>query len=44
MQQNPRMQTQYKLEYLADLMVSDTIYGGGVLRGDAGVAFIVPDA
>lgn len=44
MQQNPRMQTQYKLEYLADLMVSDTLYGGGVLRGDAGVAFIVPDA
>lgn len=42
MQQNPRMQTQYKLEYLADLMVSDTIYGGGILRPDAGVAFILP--
>lgn len=44
MQQNPRMQTQYKLEYLADLFVCDSIFGGGVLRPDAGVAFIVPDA
>lgn len=44
MQQNPRMQTQYKLEYLADLFVADMIFGGGVLRGEAGVAFIVPDA
>lgn len=43
MQQKPRMQTQYKLEWLADLMVADTIFGGGVLRGEAGVAFIVPE-
>lgn len=42
MQQNPRSQTQYKLEYLADLYTTDTIFGGGVLRGDAGVVFMVP--
>ena len=41
-QQRVRMQTQYKLEYLGDLMVADTIFGGGVLRGEAGVAFILP--
>lgn len=44
MQQNPRMQSQYKLEYLADLFVADMIFGGGVLRPEAGVAIIVPDA
>jgi len=44
MQQNPRMQTQYKLEYLADLMTADTIFGGGEIRDDAGIAFVVPDA
>lgn len=44
MQQNPRVQTQYKLEWLSDLMVSDTIFGGGVLRTEAGVAFVVPQA
>ena len=37
-----RMQTQYKQEYLADLMTADTIYGVGELRNDAGVAFVVP--
>lgn len=42
MQQNPRMQSQYKLEYLADLMVADMIFGGGILRSTAGVAFILP--
>ena len=36
-----RMQTQYKQEYLADLMTSDTIYGTGLLRADAGIAFAV---
>lgn len=37
-----RMQTQYKQEYLADLMTADTIYGVGELRDDAGIAFVVP--
>ena len=44
MQQNPRMQSQYKLEWLGDLMVADTIFGGGELRDNAGLAFVVPDA
>lgn len=43
-QLTPRVQTQYKLEWLADLMVADTIFGGGVLRDEAGVAFVVPAA
>lgn len=42
MQQNPRSQTQYKLEWLADLFTTDSIFGGGVLRPDAGVVFMVP--
>ena len=37
-----RSQTQYKQEYLGDLFTSDTIYGVGELRNDAGVAFVVP--
>ena len=37
-----RSQTQYKQEYLGDLFTSDTIYGVGELRNDAGVAFCVP--
>lgn len=37
-----RSQTQYKQEYLGDLFTSDTIYGTGELRNDAGVAFVVP--
>lgn len=43
-----RMQTQYKQEYLADLMTADTIYGVGRLRdgskatvGTAGYAIVV---
>ena len=36
-----RLQTQYKQEYLADLMTADTIYGVGNLRNDAGVAIAV---
>jgi len=39
-----RSQTQYKQEYLGDLFTSDTIYGVGELRNDAGVAFVVPAA
>ena len=37
-----RSQTQYKQEYLGDLFTSDTIYGVGELRNDAGIAFVVP--
>jgi hypothetical protein len=47
----PRVQTQYKQEYLADLITTDTIYGVGRLRDGgtgtnslptAGIAFVVP--
>lgn len=37
-----RVQTQYKAEYLADLLVADTIYGVGELRDDAGIPIIIP--
>ena len=43
-QMSVRSQTQYKQEYLGDLFTSDTIYGVGELRDDAGVAFVVPEA
>ena len=39
-----RTQTQYKQEWLADLFTADTLYGGGVLRPEAGIAIIVPSA
>jgi len=41
-QLRPRAQTQYKLNWLGDLFVVDTIYGVAELRNDAGVALIVP--
>ncbi len=41
-QLRPRVQTQYKQEWLGDLFTADTIYGSGVLRPEAGVAIIVP--
>ncbi len=41
-QMGVRSQTQYKQEYLGDLFTSDTIYGVGELRNNAGVAFVVP--
>lgn len=41
-QMSVRSQTQYKQEWLSDLFTSDTIYGTGELRDDAGIAFIVP--
>jgi hypothetical protein len=50
-QMSIRTQTQYKQEYLADLLTSDTIYGVGRLRDGgsgtqslptAGLAFVVP--
>ena len=37
-----RVQTDYQLDYLADLLVADTLYGVGELRNDGGVAFAVP--
>ena len=43
-QMSVRSQTQYKQEYLGDLFTSDTIYGVGELRDDAGIAFVVPEA
>ena len=36
-----RVQTQYQLEYLTDLLVADTLYGTGELRDDAGIAIAV---
>jgi hypothetical protein len=43
-QMNPRTQTQYKQEWLADLFTADLLFGGGVLRPEAGVAIVVPSA
>tara|TARA_R110002167_G_scaffold242380_2_gene447995 strand:+ start:335 stop:1264 length:930 start_codon:yes stop_codon:yes gene_type:complete len=37
-----RTQTQYKQEYLGDLLTADTLYGVKELRNDAGLAFVVP--
>ena len=36
-----RTQTQYKQEYLADLMTADTLYGEDVYRDDSGVVIYV---
>jgi len=36
-----RTQTQYKQEYLADLMTADTLYGEDVYREDSGVVIYV---
>lgn len=41
-QMGVRAQSQYKQEYLADLLTFDTIYGYDILRNDAMVAFAVP--
>lgn len=41
-QMGVRAQTQYKQEYLGDLVTSDTLYGIGELRDTSGVAFVVP--
>ena len=37
-----RSQTQYQQQYLGDLFTSDTIYGVGELRNNAGVVFVCP--
>ena len=41
-QQAPRSQTQYKQEFLADLLTVDQVYGKGLMRPEAGVAIAVP--
>ena len=43
-QMNPRTQTQYKQEFLADLFTADQIYDQGLMRPEAGVALIVPNS
>jgi N4-gp56 family major capsid protein len=42
MQMKPRVQTQYQLESLGDLLVADTIFGANEMRDNAGIAFAVP--
>lgn len=42
-QLRPRTQTQYKQEYLGDLFTADTLFGGGVMRPEAGIPIIVPE-
>lgn len=37
-QLKPRVQTQYKQEFLADLLTADTLFGGAEFRDNAGVA------
>jgi hypothetical protein len=41
-QLRPRVQTQYKQEWLSDLFTADMIFGKGVLRPEAGIAIVVP--
>jgi len=41
-QMNVRTQTQYKQEYLADLMTADTLYGVQVLRPETGFVLALP--
>lgn len=43
-QSAPRSQTQYKQEWLGDLFTADILFGTGVLRPEAGIAVIVPEA
>tara|TARA_R100000808_G_scaffold782_5_gene3841 strand:- start:108 stop:1022 length:915 start_codon:yes stop_codon:yes gene_type:complete len=40
MQQDVRVQTQYKQEYLADLLTADALYGVAEMRNDAAIALI----
>ena len=42
-QMNVRSQTQYKQEYLADLMTSDMLYGTKVVRPESGLVIAVPN-
>jgi len=43
-QMGVRTQTQYKQEYLADLMTADTLYGVQVVRPETGFVLALPDA
>jgi len=38
----PRVQTQYKQEYLSDLMTVDTLFGVSELRDNGAVVAVVP--
>jgi len=38
----PRMQSEYIIEYLGDVLVADQVFGSGVLRPEAGIAVVVP--
>jgi hypothetical protein len=40
----PRVQTQYKQEYLATLLTADTIFGCGEVYDLGGIAFVMPGA
>lgn len=40
----PRVQTQYKQEYLATLLTADTIFGVGEVYDAGGIAFAMPSA
>ena len=42
MQMEPRVQTQYKQEYLADLLTADVLFGVGELRDGSAIALAVP--
>ena len=39
----PRVQTQYKQEWLGDLFTADLLFDTGVLRPEAGIAVVVPE-
>lgn len=47
-QQKPRVQSQYKIEYLSDVLVADVLFGGAVVRTEAtasldrGIGVVVP--
>ncbi|MDJ0764847.1 MAG: hypothetical protein QNJ97_17835 [Myxococcota bacterium] len=41
-QLRPRVQDQYKQEFLSTLMTADTLFGTGLLRPEGGLAIVVP--
>jgi N4-gp56 family major capsid protein len=41
-QMSPRLQTQYKQEFLADLMTADNVFGGDEYRDEAGIVIATP--
>lgn len=40
----PRVQTQYKQEYLATLLTADTIFGNGEVYDKGGIALVMPNS